>query len=120
MEILRNIISFPINGCFKAVARDFDLDGDPDIAAISYFADYKQRPEESFVYLQNNGSNKFEAFSIPQHSLGRWLTLDVGDLDGDGDQDIVLGNMSIGPSNFASNRKWRSGPEFILLENKTR
>ena len=75
---------FPINGCFRAVARDFDLDGDQDIAAISFFPDYKHRPEESFVYLQNSGNNQFEAFSVPQYSIGRWMTLDVGDLDGDG------------------------------------
>ncbi|WP_431214812.1 FG-GAP-like repeat-containing protein [Puia sp. P3] len=28
---------FPINGCYKAVARDFDGDGDLDLAAIAFF-----------------------------------------------------------------------------------
>jgi hypothetical protein len=111
---------FPINGCFKAVARDFDLDGDPDIATISYFSDFRKRPEESFVYLRNDGMFRFSPFTITEYGLGRWLTMDAGDLDGDGDTDIVLGNMSIGPSNFAPDKKWRNGPEFLLLENRAR
>ncbi len=111
---------FPINGCFKALARDFDLDGDIDIASISFFADFQKRPEESFVYLQNEGHFNFKAFTFPQHSLGRWLTLDAGDIDGDGDWDLVLGNMSIGPSNLAPNANWKAGPAFVLLENRTR
>ena len=111
---------FAINGCFKALARDYDLDGDIDIATISYFADFIKRPEESFVYLQNEGDFQFKRFTFPQHSLGRWLTLDAGDIDGDGDIDLVLGNMSIGPTNIPTHPDWRSGPAFVLLENKSR
>jgi hypothetical protein len=111
---------FAINGCFKALARDYDLDGDIDIATISYFPDFIRRPEESFVYLQNEGHYNFKAFSFPQHAIGRWLTLDAGDLDGDGDLDLVLGNLSIGPANTHSHANWEIGPAFVLLENKTR
>jgi hypothetical protein len=111
---------FAINGCFKALARDYDLDGDIDIATISYFADFKRRAEESFVYLQNEGGFHFKPFTFPQHSLGRWLTLDAGDVDGDGDVDLALGNMSIGPTNIPTHPDWRKGPAFVLLENKSR
>jgi FG-GAP-like repeat len=117
---LKQSYFFPINGCFKAVARDFDLDGDTDIAAISYFSDYKRRPEEGFVYLENKGHFLFDAFTLPNPSLGRWLTMDANDIDGDGDVDIVLGNMSIGPSNGPPNFAWRQGPAFVLLQNKTK
>ena len=111
---------FAINGCFKALARDFDLDGDMDIAAISFFPDFLKRPKESFVYLQNEGDFHFKPFTFPEHSIGRWLTLDAGDIDGDGDIDLVLGNMSIGPTNITIHPDWRSGPDFVLLENRTR
>ena len=111
---------FPINGCFKVIARDFDKDGDQDLATISFFADLKNKPEEGFVYFKNNGNLNFEAQTFPQVMSGHWLTMDADDLDGDGDVDIVLGNMSVGPLNIQVENKWASGPSFILLENKFR
>jgi hypothetical protein len=108
---------FAMHGCFKAVARDFDKDGDLDIAAISFFADYAKHPGESFLYLENKGNFDFQPYSIPGTSVGRWLTMDAGDLDGDGSTDIVLGNFSIAPSYIPSAINWKIGPRFIVLQN---
>jgi FG-GAP-like repeat len=88
---------FPMNGAYKAVARDFDGDGDLDIAAVSFFPDYAHSPRESFVYLENEGGWNFRASTVPQCLNGRWITLDAADLDGDGDDDIVLGSYIHGP-----------------------
>jgi FG-GAP-like repeat len=108
---------FPINGCYKAMARDFDGDGDLDIAAISFFADYAHQPEESFVYLQNIGNFDFRPYSFPEAGMGRWLTMDAGDFDGDGKIDIILGNFSIGPVLMQHRTNWKHAPPFIILKN---
>ena len=108
---------FPINGCFKAMARDYDEDGDLDIATIAFFADFASQPEEGFVYLRNEGNFEFEPFRIPECKTGRWLTMDVADLDGDNKIDIVLGNFSIRPSVIKPVVDWQKGPPFIFLKN---
>jgi len=111
---------FPLNGAYKAMAADFNHDGNLDIAAISFYPDYASSPEESFVYLQNKGGLDFEAYSFAECRDGRWLTMDADDLDGDGYPDIVLGSFIRGsnkvPSAF-SDRWEKIGPSFLILRN---
>lgn len=114
---------YPQNGAFKALAADYDQDGDLDIAAISYFPDYEQSPEESFVYLQNRGGLDFEAFTFPQSTMGRWLVMDAGDVDGDGDLDIVLGAANRTPYKVSRSlyEQWqKAGPTILILKNNLR
>ncbi len=111
---------FPMNGCYKAVARDFDGDGDLDIAAISYFPDYVGDPRESFVYLENTGDLKFAPTTFRECISGRWLVMDVGDLDGDGDLDIVLGSHIAGPKavpQMLLDTWTKQGPSVRILRN---
>ncbi len=114
---------YPMYGAYRALARDFDLDGDIDIAAISFFPDYLGITKESFTYLEHLGGLKFEASTFVQSITGRWITVDAGDLDGDGDADIVLGafNRSFGDVPDMLGRIWAErGPCFLLLENTVR
>jgi hypothetical protein len=108
---------FPINGCYKAVARDFDNDGDLDIATISFFADYEHQPEEGFVYLENQGNLDFKPYSLPATKNGRWLTMDVADYDHDGKPDIILGNFSLLSTFQQIKTNWKEGPAFMILKN---
>jgi hypothetical protein len=108
---------YPINGCYKAIARDFQNHGRLDIAAISFFADYQHQPEESFVYFENEGRMNFKPSTIAISQLGRWITMDAGDFYGNGKQDILIGNFSMGPSNMPSLPGWKTDPPFILLKN---
>jgi hypothetical protein len=112
---------YPLNGAFKCMAADFDGDGDLDIAAISFFPDFEKSPEESFVFLENQGGLKFTAHTFPDSFRGRWMTMDIGDLDGDGDLDIVLGGAYKVPFRTPQNfiDRWqKSGPSLLILRNQ--
>jgi hypothetical protein len=117
---------YPMHGAYRALARDFDLDGDLDIAAIAYFPDYMGGTKESFVYLENRTDRgevlRFSASTFPQSLAGRWITMDAGDLDGDGDADIALGasNRSFADVPRALAETWAIGPCFLFLENTAR
>ena len=108
---------FPIDGCYKAVARDFDGDGDLDIAAIAFFPDFSHQPEEGFVYLENRGGGEFSPYSLPEAQRGKWLTMDVGDLDGDGRPDIVLGNFSFFAPVTKAGVDFKKEAPFLFLRN---
>jgi hypothetical protein len=111
---------YPINGCYRAMARDFDGDGDLDIASIAWFADFRRQPEEGFVYLENRGNEQFSPRTVPGTECGRWITMDIADTDGDGKPDILLANCSVGPGFLPSATNWKKGPPFIVLRNRIR
>ncbi|MBS1500742.1 MAG: VCBS repeat-containing protein [Bacteroidetes bacterium] len=85
---------YHIDGCTKAIAADFDHDGDLDIATIAFFADFKNHPSQGFTYLEQTSPNNFIPHEIPVDHYGRWLTMETGDIDHDGNLDIILGNFS--------------------------
>ncbi|MBB1285382.1 VCBS repeat-containing protein [Flavisolibacter sp. BT320] len=113
-------VFLPVNGASKAVARDFDGDGDLDIASISYFPDYDSRPSESFLYWENKGGLSFRPFTIKEATAGRWLTMEAGDVDGDGDLDILLGNakFTLGYIPDWLMKQWNtSAPSLLVIKN---
>ena len=110
---------YPINGCTKAIAADFDGDGDLDIATIAFFADLQHHPAEKFIYFEQTQAMQFVPHSVAQLATeGRWICMETGDYDQDGDTDILLGNYSAGfiiQDHFKPD--WNVHQPVILLEN---
>lgn len=110
---------YPMYGASKAVARDFDGDGDLDVAATSFYANLA-RPEQSFVYFSNGGQLNFTPFSTPEAASGKWLTLETADFDGDGDLDLALGSYfhTLGEMTQLLFKGITTFPHLLVLENQ--
>ena len=115
---------YQLNGAYKTISRDYDLDGDIDIAAISFFPDYFNYPEESFIYLENKGNLEFTDYSFPQSTNGRWMVMDAEDMDADGDIDLILGSfvyfVAKGDSTGLGQKWLTDAPSIVVLENTIR
>ncbi|WP_259066714.1 FG-GAP repeat domain-containing protein [Mucilaginibacter sp. X4EP1] len=112
---------YHIDGCTKAIAADFADNGNLDIATIAFFADFKNHPGAGFTYLEQKGLNKFIAHELPVDAYGRWLTMEVGDIDQDGKPDVILGNFAI-PGRGLVNQtgftpQWNRVTPLIVLKN---
>jgi FG-GAP-like repeat len=110
---------YPMYGASKAMAADFDLDGDLDIAAISFFTNPKQTPNEGFLIFSNSGDNSnFNVSTSTFSKTGNWMVMDVADMDNDGDSDILFGAFSKkGLSSNSTNLKNNRNLEVVLLKN---
>lgn len=116
----REVFFYPLHGAYGALPRDFDRDGDLDIAAVSFFPNFQNQPNESFVFLENQGRGAYRPYTFPQAGAGRWIVLDAGDIDHDGDEDIVLGSLAfeVIPDNGEVERWVKNGMPFVVLRNR--
>lgn len=109
---------YPINGCTKAIAADFDGSGKLGIATIAFYADLQHNPSEEFIYFEQDKPFAYKAHSVPVSKYGRWLNMAVGDYNNDGKPDIILGNYSTGFLIQPDLKPfWAKNIPFIVLEN---
>jgi FG-GAP-like repeat len=112
---------YPMYGAFQAKAADFDLDGDMDIAVIAFFPDDKTKPASHFLYLEQTKPFVFKPYTFKEATQGKWMTMDIGDVDADGDTDILLGSFAMdlaGRENLFDKLDYREKVvPFFFLEN---
>lgn len=120
---LEEAFFFPMYYCSKAMARDFDNDGDLDIVAAALYSQYSSEKKvgNPVVYLINSGNNDFD-LAVPATKLhGNWLTMEVLDFNKDGLLDVMLGAFLYDVSEMvaiSSATGLTSFPQILLLTQK--
>lgn len=115
---------YALNGATRVVVNDFDQDGDTDFGLLSTFPDYEKEGLSAFVYLENNDTDKFDfrALKFKDSNRARWFLMTDGDIDNDGDIDIVLSALSIAfaPVPDELSEFWKEQMiDLLVLENQT-
>jgi hypothetical protein len=94
---------------------DFDQDGDSDLFAISFFPDKNQQPKQDLIYFRQNKEGRLEPFILTKSPGFHWLTITQGDLELDGDQDILIGTFAFDQLYKPPTTNWQP---FAVLRNK--
>ncbi|TDQ13603.1 VCBS repeat protein [Algoriphagus boseongensis] len=104
---------YPLHGASGIEISDFDLDGDLDLFVIAFFPDSGQKPRQDLVYFQQEDF-EFTPFVLKESLDYHWLTIAKGDLDLDGDEDIVVGAFEFNQLYQAPKENWKP---FVILKN---
>lgn len=116
---LTKSIFWPFQGCYKVIHLDIDGVAPMDFAAISYFPNFNEDQPLDFLQIIRNKENTNLLYSsLSQH--GRWLVMDSGDFDNDGDEDLILGSLIMEvPGRSDLVKSWISnGLPYIILRNQ--
>jgi hypothetical protein len=105
---------YPMHGASGLEVGDFDQDGDMDLFVISFFPDSNEVPKQDLIYFRQEKIGSFEPFILENTPNYNWFTITQGDLDGDGDQDILVGTYTRDDLYKAPTSNWIP---FVILRN---
>ncbi len=107
----------PYPNILHSVIADFDLDGDLDITSTAFFSHAVQQRYPAFIYFEHQG-DKFVPYTFPNSNRGKWMTIEILDMDRDGDQDIFMGSFLLNNFMVEGSREDLQKYALVLLKNK--
>ena len=110
----------PAPGVRELVAGDFDNNQTIDLAVIRDPIPDGSRMAPNLVMYRNGGEMSFEAVPIAGSGRAPWSTMALGDLDGDGDLDLLAGASSRLLKHSRQRSVWeRERVALMVFENQT-
>jgi hypothetical protein len=74
----------------SAVFSDIDKDGDEDLLVVGEWTKIMILENENGIFKDNS-----KKFGIPDDSRGIWWSITASDIDNDGDDDYIIGNLGL-------------------------
>ena len=111
-------------GAIDVVAGDFDKNGRTDLAVTAFYPDWRPAFPTTLLLLTQQPDGTVQRTGLDDQHWNRWMRIAVGDADGDGDLDLLLGAAEVPlaiPPEHAARYQRLVGKQAsaLLLRNRT-